>query len=383
MSYGNIVHVNAVGLFAGLAENFEPELKGRPFVIAKEEAARSVILDVSIKAHKEGLKKGMLLSLGRSLCSGLEVRPPRPEAALAVQEEIYKIALSYSPIVEKSGTGHLFLDLSGTKRLHGYPEDAACKLRSDISFATGLKPAIALASGKTASKIATRVFRPGGFIALSSNDEADIVQRQPVSLLPGVGPVLLERLLLLSIEDIGSLAGLSVREARALGPRGPVLVARASCTGDEAVDPSPPEKRAIKNSFILEPDSSDPEKLKAALGYLACELAFRLRLKGMGFRKASVTVLYCDGTSEQAGSHSAGLLERDDEALGLAMEALKKAKTKRIRARKLGLELSGTACAGPSLELFDPPELKRIKLQGALDSIRKRYGLKAIMLTGY
>ncbi len=382
MAYGSVLHINAVGLYAELSELFEPELKGRPFVVAKETGPRSIILDLSPQAHKEGLKQGMLLSLGRRLFPGLEVRHPRPESAAAAEKAIHKIALSYSPIVEKAGLGHFFIDLAGTRRLNGQPEDAACKIRHDISSETGLKPSIALSSGKTASKVGTRVFRPGGFIALSPNEEASLLRRQPVSLLPGVGPVLLERLLLLAIEEIGSLADLSLGEAQALGPRGPALVSRARCEGDEAVDPSPPEKRVLKDSFVLEPDSSDPERLGTAMAALAYGLSFKLRCKGLGFRKAVVSLGYSDGSSGQGSKLSGRLLERDDEAMALAMQALSKARTKRIRIRRLALELSSVAPAGPSLELFEPGELKLSRLQIALDSIRSRYGLESIQPCG-
>jgi nucleotidyltransferase/DNA polymerase involved in DNA repair len=73
------------------------------------------------------------------------------------------------------------------------------------------------------------VFRPAGFIALSPPEEGQIIRMQPVGLLPGVGPLLLGRFGLLGIEDIGDLADLTTPEARALGPRGPELVARSRC----------------------------------------------------------------------------------------------------------------------------------------------------------
>ncbi len=378
MGYGTVLHVNAVGLLADLAEAFEPSLRGRPFVVANESAPRAAVLDVSAIAHREGLERGMPLAAALKTLPGLEVRAPRPGARAAAEEALLGAALRYSPVVERAGPGHLFVDLAGTGRLCGPPEDAACRLRAEIVAGTGLRPALALSSGKTASKVATRVFRPGGFVALSAAEESRLVRRQPASLLPGVGPALLERLRLLGLDDIGAVADLPERDARALGPRGPALVARARCEGDGPVDPSPWERRSVRAEAVLEPDTVDPGALRSALTSLAFELAFSLRRAGLGFASAIVGASYSDGYSELGRAATARLRERDDEALSLALEALARARTRRVRVRGLSLELASVAPAGPTLELFEPEELRRSRLQSALDAIRTRYGPGAI-----
>jgi len=375
---GHVLHVNAVGRRADLAEAGAPALRGRPFVVANEAAPRAVVLDVSAAAHREGLDRGMPLAAARVALPGLEVRPPRGRARAEAEEALWLAALRYSPVVERAGPGHLFIDLAGTGRLFGPPEDLACRLRAELAASTGLRPSLALASTKTASKIATRVFRPGGFVALSAAEESGLVRRQPVALLPGVGPTLLERLGLLSLYDIGALADLADRDALALGPRGPALVARARCEGDGLVDPSPLERRSVRGSATLEPDTVDPEELRAALAPLAFEQSFSLRRSRRGFRAAVVGGGHSDGRSDTARAASGRLRERDDEALALALEALSRARTRRVRVRSLSLELESVAPAGPTLELFEPEELRRARLQSALDSIRSRYGPGAI-----
>ncbi len=183
MGSGTILHVNAVGLMAAIEEGLDPVLRGRPFVVANEGSARAVVLDVSHLAHREGLRRGMPLALVCNLVPGLAVRPPRAELYRGAEERLWRIALEYTPLVERAGPGHLFIDLSGTTRLYGAPEDATQRFRSRVLSETGLMPALALSSTKTASKVATRVFRPGGFIALSSGEENLLVRRQPASLL--------------------------------------------------------------------------------------------------------------------------------------------------------------------------------------------------------
>ncbi len=378
MGLGTILHVNAVGLMSSIEESLDSALRGRPFVVANEHAARAVVLDVSVTAHREGLRRGMSLAEARSMLPALPVKPPRADLYRCAEDRLWRIALSYTPLVERAGSGHLFIDLAGTSRLFGLPADATQHIRYSMLSDTGLRPALALSSTKTASKVATRVFRPGGFIALSSSEEGPLVRRQPAALLPGVGPVLLGRLALLDIDDIGGIADLSEREARAIGPKGPELVSRARCIDDSPVNPEPPERRAVWAETVLEPDTTDPELLRLRLAAIAWDLAFSLRKEGRGFHRAELGLTYSDGLGSRGSACSRQTLYRDGDALRLSLEALQRARTRRVRVRMIRLTLSGIASAGPELELFEPDDTRLSRLQSSLDTIRGRYGSASI-----
>jgi DNA polymerase-4 len=378
MPSGTILLVNAVGIMAALEEGLDGSLRGRPFVVANMDAPRSVVLDLSPQAHREGLRRGMVLSLARNLCRDLEVKAPRPALYTAAEERLWRIGLEYTPIVERAGRGHLFIDLRGTSRLFGAPEDAAQRLRRDIREETGLSPSIALSTNKTVSKVATRVFRPAGFVALSPNEESGLIRMQPVGLLPGVGPVLLGRFGLLAIDEIGDLADLSECEARAIGPRGPELVTRARGVDASPVDPAPPERRAVSGEAVFEPDTTDPEVLRLRLEGLVAELGFALRKEGRGAMRASVELGYTDGLRSFGTARIARVVARDDEIAPIAAAALEAARKRRVRIRRLELRLSEIECAGPELDLFEPQDAKLSKLQSALDKIHGRFGLAAI-----
>lgn len=375
---GTVLHVNAVGLMAAIEENKDRSLRARPFVVAHEGLPRSVVLDLSPEAHREGVRRGMMLSLASRIVSGLIVKAPRPELYREADEEMWKTGMSFTPLVERAGQGHLFIDLAGTSRLHGSPEDACQKLRSRLMERTGIMPCLALASGKTVTKVATRVFRPGGFIALLPHEERRLLRLQPVELLPGVGPVLKDRLYLLDIEDIGGLADLGSFEARALGPRGPDLVARARCTEDSPVDPEPPERRFLKAEVLFEPDTADAEAMRLRCVQLAVSLGFAVRKDSLGTRKVSVRLDYGDGKSSSASVRAARLAVRDDEIAAAACAAAARAFSRRVRVRRLSLELSEFSAAGPELDLFEPAESRSARLQTALDRVHGKYGFGAL-----
>jgi DNA polymerase-4 len=378
VSSGTVLHLNLVGLMAAVEERLEPALRGRPFVLAHRERPRAVVLDLSPEAHHGGLRRGMSLDHAGRILPGLVVKPPRPELYARADATFFRLASELSPLVERAGSGHLFVDFRGTAGLWGGPEDGASRLRRRILEDTGLLPSLALASTKTAAKVAARVMRPTGFIALAPGEERRLIRMQPVELLPGVGPLLFERLRLLELEDIGALADLDELSARALGPRGPSLRDRAAGLEASAVDPEPPERRHICASRVLEPDSADPEFLTRRLRGLAAELGFAMRREGLGARRLELRLGFADGLSASASSRCPRALLRDDE-LDLALgPLLARARSRRTRVRSIALELGEFAPAGPELDLFTPEEAKRGRLQDALDRVRLRYGVASI-----
>ena len=378
MGAGTVLHVNAVGIMAALEENLEPALRGRPFVIANGHATRAVVLDLSREAHREGVRRGMLLARAREVLSGLPVREPREDLYARANDALGRICRVYSPRVEMAGIGHVFLDLAGTARLNGPAEDVTLRIRREILSATGLRPVLALAGSKTVSKVATRVFRPAGFVALSPHEEILLLRHQPVGLLPGVGPVLQSRFDLLDIREIGDLAGLSDAQARALGSRGPELVARSRGVDAIPVDPELPERRIERGQFVFEPDIADTDIIRTRLDALASELAYSLRRRGLGARRVRVALSYADGLRSEAAERSTRVLSRDDEVVRLARAAFLRARTRRVRIRRIAVALSDQDSAGPELDLFEPDEARLALLQPALDRVRNRYGFGAV-----
>ena len=108
------------------------------------------------------------------------------------------------------------------------------------------------------------------------------------------------------------------------------------------------------------------------------EIAFGLRRGGMGLRRAGVELSYTDGPHGSGSVRGSRLLCRDDEILGLALAALERARKRRVRIRRIRLELSDLASAGPELDLFEPEDLRLTRLQAALDKVRGKFGPTAI-----
>ncbi|MDQ7795602.1 MAG: hypothetical protein RDU47_02395 [Spirochaetia bacterium] len=399
MTSGTIIHVNVIGLMAAVEEIVDPGVRGRPFVVARPDIPRAIVLDLSPEAYREGVRRGMLVQTACARVRALKVVPPRPELYEKVDQSLLEAAFCFTPLVERAGRGHLFLDVNGTRRLFGSPEDAARRLLGEIADQTGLVPTVALASTKTAAKVASRVFRPFGFAPLSVNDEGELVARQPVELLPGVGVKLLPRLISLEIGEIGTLASLSMDEAQAISARGPELVLRARCVDDSPVNPEPPSRRMLAGETVFEPDCADPDLLAWRAREIVAELGFRMRKEGFGAHFVMAKLVYTDGAvaSRSVRAGQGASFVADIQLYEAAERAVRQAWERRVRVRKLQIELGGFEPAGPELDLFEPlpffkaePEIdstgiqtRRIamhmRVQSALDRVHGKYGQSAIV----
>ncbi|MGB9687173.1 MAG: DNA polymerase, partial [Rectinema subterraneum] len=79
MTSGTIIHVNVIGLMAAVEEVVDPGVRGRPFVVARPDIPRAIVLDLSPEAYREGVRRGMLVQTACARVRALKVVPPRPE----------------------------------------------------------------------------------------------------------------------------------------------------------------------------------------------------------------------------------------------------------------------------------------------------------------
>lgn len=417
-----ILHVNVTDFMAAVEEVRDPSLRGRPFVVGWQGRSRAIVLAVSETAFQEGIRRGMLLEVARKKVRTLKVLSPAYEVYRRADARLAEVASRFSPVVELKGGGHLYLDLSGTRRLFGPPMDCAERVRKEIIQATDLSPALGLASAKVVSKVGTRVVRPSGFIAVPPGEERSFLSPLDVSLLPGVGARLLTRLRLLQIRTIGDLASLTEEEAEVLGPYGMLLRNRAQGLDDrvQGLYNRAPKRddralglddgarglynrtpkrgghtlgldygaqgKTLSAGASLPEDANDPQLLLRALRSLLFELGFTLRRKGLTAGRLRVQVVYTDGLQAQGTWRFPSPARSDGELISAAQALLPRVLRRRVRVRRIRCELGTLSPEAGQLDLYLPPwegdfsfqgELYAGKvraLQESLDRIRSRFG---------
>ena len=374
-----VCHLNIIGFRAAVAAVKDRSLQGRPYVIAGTTGGRSLALDCSPEAVRQGVTPGTALAVAERRITGLIVLPPDPPAYGIMNNELEKIASQYAPVWENDRAGNLYLDITGTTGIFGPPVDCSSRILRDLLQKTEIKPAAAVACNKLVSKVATRSIKPTGLIQIHEETEADYLSHQDIQLLPGMGAKLLKTATVTGIEEIGEIAALSQAEALSLfGKHGTTL--RNMALG---IDNSPVfdrnGKRGITRQADFNEDVIDETVIQGAIFSLAEHGGLEMRCNKLGALYILLTVFYADGMKAEGMEKSSRPFVLDREIGLAAFKIFKKIAVRRIRIRSIGLSLEGFTPLWYEPDLFEPEtETKNRQLQEAVDKIQNRYGVGKI-----
>jgi len=352
-----------------------PELRGRAVVVASFGAARSLVTALSSEAWNAGIRKGMVLAKALRYCRNAIVLPPNEPLYLRASRAIFKVLGNFSPLLEPSGHGHAYMDITGTGRLFGPPRDTAWKAQKEILRQLHLDASLGVASNKMVSKIASDLIRPAGLQDVPHGNESSFLSPLPVRMLPGVGPQTERQFEDLNIRLIHDVAVMRLDQlALEFGRFGFVLHQRALGIDRTPVYPM----RAVpvlEQGRVLPEDSNDYDVLKGVLTDLCEQAGKQLREKRLCAGKMELHIRYADYRED---GHKVPLkppVQSSAILYSRALPLLDGILTRRTRVRSMNLCLMDLSQGSVQLELFaDPRPERRLKLEFALDTLRNRFG---------
>jgi len=373
-----------------------PELRTRPLAVAPPGADHAAIMALSAEARLAGLERGMPVRKAQRLCPDLIILPPNPKLYARASRALHEILRIFAPAIEPRGYGHAFLDLTGTGRLFGPPQDVAARIRREASERLGLPLSVGIATNKLVSQAAIRADRRTGgqqgeeLLYVPVGNERSFLAPHPLDVLPELDAGMRARLEDYQLDLIGEVAALSESALCAVfGRGGRMLRARA-----QGIDPRPvlpPERQAeFQVVHSLATDTNDLGVLHLILRGMSDRLGRRVRARGLAAGRLRLEATYADYTAAaRAVSLSAAVL--DAELWDAARRAFSLANTKRLAVRSVSLTLDRLMETEGQLELWaggqSLPREERgadrrsdgpIALQHAMDGIRARYGAGAL-----
>jgi DNA polymerase-4 len=387
-----------------------PALRTRPLAIAPAAADRATILALSAEARLAGLVRGMPVRKALRLCPDLIVLPPNPGLYARASRALHEILRVFAPTIEPRGYGHAFLDLTGTGRLFGPPQDVAARIRQEASEQLGLPLSVGIAANKLVSQAAIKVgrwagaLRSGGqrdssesLLYVPVGDERDFLAPHPLDIMPELDPRMRARLEDYQLDLIGEVAAISESALCAVfGREGRILRARA-----QGIDPRPvlpPEQQSeFHVVHTLATDTNDLGVLHPMLRLMSERLGRRLRQRGLTAGRLRLEATYADYTTiTRAVPLRPSVL--DVELWDAARRAFALANTKRLTLHAVALTLDRLMETEAQLELWggtavrqnggtaenenegeDTETTEAPALQYAIDRIHSRYGARAIV----
>ena len=366
-----IIHIDIASFAVAVERVVNPGLRGRPVVVAPVGPSRSMVTALSAEAWEAGIRKGMVLAKAVRYCRDVVVLPPNEPLYARASRAIFKILEGFSPVLEPSGYGHAYMDVTGTSRLFGLPRDTAWRAQNEIRRQLRLEASLGVASNKMVSRIASTVTQPAGLQDVRHGDEAAFIAPLPVRLLPGVGPAAQQQLADLNIRVIRELAVLDLDSLTLVfGRLGFTLHQRALGFDDTPVYP-PLALPSVDEEKGLAEDSNDYGLLRGALFRLCERAGERLRADRQRAGRLELRVRYSDYREEVGRERLAPPLQSTGALQTRAAALFERILTRRTRVRSLHLRLTELTRGPVQLDLFAEPQPK---LESALDLLHRRYG---------
>jgi DNA polymerase-4 len=381
----SIIHLNVADFAVAIERQVDCRLRNRPVIIAPEAAARAAVYDMSEEAYQDGVRKGMSLKTALRFCTGAKVMPPHPDRYEQAMVDCFKRVLPYSPLAEMADQqGHIFVDVTGSGRLFGPPQDIAWRIQKAFRSEMGLDPIWSVAVNKLVAKVATRLVKPSGEYIVRQGDEERFFKPLPLYLVPGILPEDRKQLGEFNLSFVGQVAGLTMEQLDLIfGRRSHGLYNLV-----RGIDLSPVQSISLKKRVIcfdheFGTDTGQVPLIEGSLYCLVEKIGSVMRRQGLFAKRLGLTLDFSDGKRVVRQALAKPPVFDDFSLFSVARLALKRAWTRRVRIRHMALHCDRFGQGPSQLELFAESRAEKEKkeqLMSAIDRVRQRFGAGSVRM---
>ncbi len=378
----HLAHVDCDAFYAAIEKRDNPALKDKPVIVGG--GKRGVVSTACYIARIQGVRSAMPMFKALAACPEAVVLRPDMEKYAKVGREVRAMMEALTPLVEPISIDEAFLDLSGTERLHGRPPamvlaDFARTVEKEIAITVS----VGLSYCKFLAKVASDLNKPRGFSVIGEKEALGFLADQPVTLIWGVGKAFAAVLERDGLRTIGQLQKLERAELmRRYGTMGDRLY-HLSRAQDERRVHADRETKSVSAETTFDTDLASPEDLVPVLRSLSEKVSARLKKAGIAGRTVALKLKTHDFRIRTRSHQLGDPTQLADRIFQTGLHLLAR-ETDGTRYRLLGIGVSDLTDSGKA----DPPDLvdvtarKRALAEGAIDSLREKFGRTAVE-TGY
>jgi DNA polymerase IV len=388
----SILHVDMDAFYASVEVLQDPSLKGKPVIVGGS-AERGVVASCSYEARAFGVRSAMSSSQANRLCPTAIWLAGNHGLYGEYSAQVHECFNAVTPLVEGIALDEAFLDVTGSVRLLGPPDDIAKSLRDMILERTGLQCSVGRASSKLLAKLASECAKPSvsgkpernlppgcrraspGVVAVTPGEELAFLHAHPIGALWGVGPKTKERLARYGVATVADLAQLPVETvARALGSgNGRHLHALAHAIDERPVEADRGAK-SIGHEETFESDLRSVDALSNEVVRMADAVSNRLRDANCFGRTITLKLKFTDfrliTRSKSLSTPTGSGVDIASIANALLREPETSEAVSREGVRLLGVSLSGlserTLVAADQPKAAAPPADEQLDLFAAM-----------------
>jgi DNA polymerase IV len=371
----SIAHVDCDAFYAAVEKRDNPALADKPVIVGG--GSRGVVLTACYLARNFGVKSAMPMFAARRLCPQAVLVPPNMQKYARVGRDVRALLATLTPLVEPISIDEAFLDLSGTRRLHGSsPAKVLARFAAEVERAVGITVSIGLSCNKFLAKLASDLDKPRGFAVLCAQEASSFLAPKPVTFIFGVGKVAAQRLMRDGFSTIGDLQRAGERQlTRRYGGEGRRL-ARLACGLDDRVVSAERECKSISAETTFDHDLAEFRALELHLWQLSERVSARLKANGI----AGLTItLKLKTAAFRIRTRAQSLPEPTQLAARIFNTGrdLLLAESDGTTFRLIGIGVSAL-CDAEAADAGDWIERRSAQAERAMDRLRARFGDRAI-----
>lgn len=371
------LHADLDAFFASVEQLDHPEYRGKPVIVGGLPGdLRSVVSTASYEARKFGVHSAMPTKEAYRLCpQGIYLRGNHHRYE-EVSWQIMQIFSRFSPDVQQMSIDEAFIDLTGTERLFGPPEETALKIKEAVKKETGLNISIGLAQNKYFAKLSSDINKPNGFYFMKPGTETNYMLSIPIEKIWGIGKKTAERIKNSGIRTTKELYEKDITTLTFLYGENTASflynVLRGNCDdvfGTEA------KSHSISNERTFPFDITDFYASETALLELAHTVMFRLLREEMKSKTITLKIRYDDFSTVSARQ----TFETDILTLDSFFEKIRDLFEKKCD-RTRGIRLLGVGFDNVHKEestyqqnLFDDGQKKKQAIEKAILNIEQKF----------
>lgn len=332
------------------------------------------------EARAFGVRSAMPAEKAKRLCPDLVVVRADFDSYVKASRQLFRIFRDTAPVVEGMSLEEAFLDVRGLERISGHPVEIAIKLRRRVREEIGLPLSVGIARTKGVAKMASKLSKPEGLLAVGRAGKLPLLHPLRVEQLWGVGASTAARLHGAGIETVGQVAAMTRGELETVLGKASARSLHAFALGR---DPRRVRigsgRRSVGAQRGMGLSRLPPAELDAALVSLVDRVTGRMRKSGHVGRTVILRMRFGD-YRRATRSRTLSQATAGSEPILAAARSLARASEPEIGRRGLtmiGLTVQGLG-DGAAVQLVLPIGRSSPALDEALDRVHERFGADAV-----
>jgi DNA polymerase IV (DinB-like DNA polymerase) len=346
-----IIHTDLDCFYAQCEENINPGIRGKPVVVCVYSGRTpdsGVVSTSNYQARKYGVKAGIPITRAKKLLESTDAvfLPINRTLYESVSNRIMDFLKSQADIFEKVGIDEAYLDVSATSS--GKVENAkfiATIIKQLIFRQEHMTCSIGIGPNKLVAKIASAHVKPDGLTVVEPEHVQNFLRDQPISVIPGVGTKVEEKLSQIKVRTINELVNLDpiLLQEKFGKSLGSYLFQAARGKDDEEV-----RDREVPTQFsrigTLKENTRNFQLISPLLTDLANSVCEKLRENNMTCKSVSIVAILDNlsihtrsTTLESATDTSQSIIESSAQLMAQYLDSTPDATIRRIGVRVSGL----------------------------------------------